>query len=82
MVLCADRCVKRCDAYSCVYYCDPVLYIISDAVSDLDVADRCTDVAVSADSRTSVAVSADSCTGFAVASYRCTVISDVRLHST
>jgi hypothetical protein len=47
------------------------VYIISDAVSDLDVADRCTDVAVSA----------DSCTGFAVASQRCKVISDVRLYS-
>jgi hypothetical protein len=56
-------------------------YIIFDAVSGLDVADRCTDVAVSADSRTSVAVASDSCTGFVVAYDRCTVISDVRLYS-
>ncbi len=48
-VLCADRCVKRCDAYNCVRtYIIEILsacavYIISDAVSGLDVADRCTD---------------------------------------
>ncbi len=60
MVLCADRCVKRCDAYSFVYIIAILsagaVYIISDAVSGLDVADRCTDLAVAADSCTSVAV--------------------------